>query len=198
MNLNTLVCGLTQNLTWKKQSIYIQNKLRKLNYLFFHFKKYLNSKHLTTLYRALYESTMSYGVIHWGSSCHIKPVKVLQNKVCRTIHQLHKRTSETEIYSQMKALRLQDLCKRRLALFVFKRKIDFQVQEPSSHLRTGGQAASYPKRLKTHSRMQARYKGAECFNSLALQYRTEKTISKFKKGLLGMDRETVRTSTSID
>jgi len=60
--------GLTfdEKLTWKEHSLKLQSKLRKLNYPFFHLKNYYNMKHLKKIYIPLYESVLSYGIIHWG------------------------------------------------------------------------------------------------------------------------------------
>jgi len=54
---------------------------------------------------------------------------------------MHKRTSEAVIYDKMGVLRLEELYERRLAIFVFKRKTDFQVKESSAALRSGGMIA---------------------------------------------------------
>ena len=141
---------------------------------------------MTTLYRALYESTMSYGLIHlWGASCHMKPVKVLQNKVCWTIQSMHKRTSEAVIYDKMGVLRLEDLYQQRLAIFVLYKKNRLPGQGILCSVALWWHDSTYPKWLKVHSRMQSRYKGADCFNKLTPQCREEKAISKLKKGLPG-------------
>ena len=41
---------LDEKLTWRAHSIYLQSKLRKLNYLFYHLKQHINLKHLRKLY----------------------------------------------------------------------------------------------------------------------------------------------------
>jgi hypothetical protein len=62
---------------------YLQSKMRKQNYIFYHLKNYINSWHLQKLYYPLYESVFSYRILHWGASAHVEPIKVLQNKVTR-------------------------------------------------------------------------------------------------------------------
>lgn len=173
---------LDEKLTWKNHSIYIQSKLRKINYLFYHLKKYLNSSHLKRLYSPLYESVFSYGIVHWGACKHIKPIKVLQNRVCRTILKLNVRTSESIIYPQMKVARLEELFKIRLAIFVFKNKLLFQLHDTELHTRTGsGTVAAHVAWRKEHSRMQAQYQGYMLFNALPLKCRQERKLSTFKR-----------------
>jgi len=176
--------GLTldEKLTWKNYSLELQGKLRKLNYLFYHMKNFFNTYHLKKLYNPLYESAINYGIIHWGGSHHIAPLKVLQNKVCRIILNMGYRTSETEIYPKMKVLKIENLYKLRMLTFVFKNKGLFQVHDSMTYSRTGGgTVAAYPKWMKHHSRIQARYRGFELFNKLPNFLRGENSISKYKK-----------------
>jgi len=91
-------------------------------------KKYFGKKHLTKLYFPLYESVLSCGIIHWRGSRHIRPFKVLQNKVCRVIGILGKLNSETEIYSDMPIWRVEELYKYRLLMFLFKHKELFSLR----------------------------------------------------------------------
>ena len=71
---------IDEKLTWKAHSVYLQTKLSKQNYLFYHLKNHFNTWHLQKLYPLLYESVLGYGIVHWGASAHIQPIKVLQNK----------------------------------------------------------------------------------------------------------------------
>lgn len=176
--------NIDQKLTWKYHSLILQEKLRKLNYLFWHFKRYFNMQHLRNLYTPLYESVLNYGIIHWGASAHVKPVKVLQNKVCRNILGLGYRTSEAEIYTKMQKENLEKLYRKRLLIFLFKNKTSFELHNTKLSTRTGGtQRATYPSWRKTHSRMQARYQGYIVFNSLPASVRDEKKLSVFKRAI---------------
>ena len=125
---------------------------------------------------------MSYGIIHWGSSHHIQPIKVLQNKLCRGVLNLEARTSETEIYRKMKVSKLEKLYKKRVLLFVFRNKNEFNIKESVSITRTGGgMVATYQDWVKHHSRLQLGYRGCEIFNTLPRECRSEGRLPAFKK-----------------
>ena len=109
---------IDEKLTWQKHSEHLQKKLRKQNYIFYHLKNYLNSWQLQKLYSPLYESILNYGIIHWGGSAHIQPLKVLQNKVCRMILSMGRRTWEAEIYHKMNKLKLENVYKTRLLMLL--------------------------------------------------------------------------------
>lgn len=169
-------------LTWKKHSIYVQSKLRKINYLFYHLQKHMSTLHLKRLYAPLYESVFSYGIVHWGACRHIKPIKILQNRVCRTILGHRSVTSEAAIYSQMRVARLEELFKIRLAIFVFKNKHHFRLYNTTLQTRTGGSVvAAHVAWKKEHSRMQASYQCYLMFNTLPLGCRGETKLSVFKQ-----------------
>jgi len=173
---------IDQKLTWKQHLLSLQEKLRKINFLFYHMANIFSKKHLVKLYTPLYESVLTYGVIHWGASAHIKPLKVLQNKVCRTILNLEKRTSESKIYPKMGVPKLEDVHKLKTLMFVFKNKNSFQIHNTVTYSRTGGGLVSaYPGWKKHHSRLQGRYQGYKLFNKLHRNLRNEKRLSTFKR-----------------
>ena len=103
--------------------------------------------------RALAESPNRPEILP-GSSYHIAPLKVLQNKVCRTILSMNSRTSEVEIDPKMNQMKKKNPYKFRLFLFVSKNKDYFHIYDSVSYSRTGGASvAVYPKRKKYHSRL---------------------------------------------
>jgi len=65
---------------------------------------------------------MSYGIIHWGSCRHIKPLNVIQNKIYRKILSLGNSTKESEIYNKMKVAKLENVYKICMSMFVFHTK----------------------------------------------------------------------------
>ena len=65
--------------------------------------------------------------------------------------------------------RFENLYKTRVALYVFKNKLAFQLQNNEVYVsRRGGVTAAYPNWKKHHARIQLRYKGDEIFNDLQI------------------------------
>ena len=174
---------LDEKLIWRDHLLELRAKLRKLNFLFFHLKSYYNTKHLRKLYLPLYESTMTYGIIHWEGSKHIEAIKVLQNKVCRNILSLAPRTTESIIYSKMKVMGLEDLYKYRLRMFVIKNLGLFALHHNNyMHTRQAdARMIEIPTWWKEHSRWQAGYRGPSLYNNLPGSVRGEKRLSAFKR-----------------
>lgn len=55
---------LDDKLIWGSHCVYLGKKLGQLNYLFYHLSQYFSRTHLLNLYTSLYESILSYGIIH--------------------------------------------------------------------------------------------------------------------------------------
>jgi len=64
--LGLLIDVIDEKLTWKSNMLLLQGKLRKLNYLFHYRKNHFRKKRLKKLYGPLYESVLTYGIIHGG------------------------------------------------------------------------------------------------------------------------------------
>lgn len=152
--------------------------------LFYYLGNHFSKKHLRKLYISLYESVLGYGIIHWGASCHLQQIQMLQNRVCRNILHLQRRTPRNEIYLKMQVMDMKRLHKYRLLLFVFKHSADFQIKKSDTATRSGSaRLAKDPGWNKFHSRSQARYQGFLKFNNLSPTCRNEKQISAYKKRL---------------
>ena len=125
----------------------LQQKHRKSIYLVYHLKNHPRRNLLLKLYQPLFESNFSFGIIHWGSSHHTKPIRIIQNKICKSIRRLDKRTSESVISEEMgrNGKKCENLYKNRVALFVFKNRLAFQIQNNEAYFsRRGNVSATYP------------------------------------------------------
>ena len=70
---------LDSKLTWTSHCKYLQDKLRKINYLLYHSKGYFSANHRRTIYINLFEPTLTYGIIHFGGAAntHIAKLQTL-------------------------------------------------------------------------------------------------------------------------
>ena len=128
--------------SWQRHTLHLQGKLRKLNYLFYHLKNFFNSDLLEKLYPSLYESVLSHGIIHWGKTAHAKQIKVLQNKLVRSIMNLDRMSSERELYSRFKYGKFENVYKKCLLMFIAKHKAYFGIHDTIAYcgLRVPGMA----------------------------------------------------------
>ena len=93
-------------------------------------------------------------------------------------------SSENEICTKMKVMKLKDLCKYRMVIFVFNHRNFFQLHNTELKTRNGGGIASYyPNWRKIHSKMQARYQGLRLFNGLPETVRNERRLSSYENAI---------------
>ena len=78
---------IDSKLRWQAHTDMIANKLRKVNYKIRYLAEHFDKILLKTVYHALYESVLRYGIVCWGgaSLCHIKQLKLLQKRVVRVL-----------------------------------------------------------------------------------------------------------------
>lgn len=164
---------LDEKLNWEQHSIYLQGKLRRLNFMLYHMRRLLTNKHLLRVYKVLYEPVLRYGVIHWGHAPkkNTYPIKVLHKYAIRIIAGIKKQQS-TVSYFQEFGLNFEQIVKYFSAKYGQK-NMSFiaQVAAPSVGLRERGPLLYRPKWLKDVSRAQTAYSVPTIYNSLPLKLR---------------------------
>ena len=136
----TLYLGLTidSRLNWKAHTVQLQANLRKLNYLFFHLKRYVSKPILRTLYFAYYQSKLMYGIQIWGGTfdLHIQPLQILQNYFMRSNFLTGNTPVSTfSLFRQQTILPIKLLSKYAAFMFVLKNPQIFSLRIPELNTR---------------------------------------------------------------
>jgi len=78
---------IDRNLKWNTHTEHLTKYLKRMNYIFYYLKNYLDEESLKMVYYALVESYLTYGVIAFGSTynCYIKGIDSMQNKITKKI-----------------------------------------------------------------------------------------------------------------
>lgn len=158
---------LDQNLNWGPHSEFLQKKIRKLNFTFYHLSKLLTRKHLLRTYRVLYEPVLRYGIIHWGHSPkkYTDPIKVLHKFSIRILAGLSKRDSTTQHFEKLDILNFDQTFKLYSAKYAHKYIGVFgYTSPPPTGLRDRGLTLRRPKWQKDFATRQAAYSVPTIFN----------------------------------
>jgi hypothetical protein len=70
-------------LTWIRHIKYTCSRLSRITFLVRKLKPIIPEGYLKTVYYALFQSVISYGIVIWGSSPHIVEILLIQKKVIR-------------------------------------------------------------------------------------------------------------------
>jgi len=177
---------LDSKMTWVSQTLYLQGKLRKLNYVLHYASQHFSEKHLIRIYTALYDSVLRYGIINWGgaSAYLIKPLSVLQKRAIRSIAGIRVGDGTGTWFQRLKILNLEKLHKYCAACYVHKRKDMFNVQlRLRAGMRTGDVAAHVPHWIKVHSQQQGAYQAPRLYNGLPKLLRENVSMKCFSRDL---------------
>lgn len=113
---------LDNKLGWKEHISYISNKISKCVGILYKTKKLLNHSCLITLYNSFLQPYISYSIHVWGGTynSYLQSLCVIQNKAIRIICNLRKYDSVTSSFTKLSILKLDNIYKQELILFMFK------------------------------------------------------------------------------
>ena len=107
-----------QNLTWKPHVDNICKKISKAVFALNKVKNVLPQLAMKTLYFALIQSQLSYGLLAWGNSTSILRVLKLQKKCIRLIAHKSYRAHTEPLFKKFEILKVTDLYKLQATLFI--------------------------------------------------------------------------------
>ena len=90
-------------------------------YIYKTVKHLLPLKLLRSLYYAMIQPYLTYGIILWGPTyrCHLKQLSILQKKAIRYIHKSYYNAHTEPLFIRSKILKLDDIYKFELSKFMF-------------------------------------------------------------------------------
>ena len=160
-------------------------------------KVYLNTSALCTLYYALFQCHIQYGIITWSSTykTYLKKLATLQNKAVKIVGNGTWNDRANPYYAKLKILKLQDLVKPETAAFVYNYKSGqlpptFQNYftalnnihvKPTRATSSHNFFVSFFKTLKLQRSI--KYLGPKIWNSLDHEIKNSKSLKTFKSRL---------------
>jgi len=129
--------GLTfhHNLKWESQVTKISKKLRVTFETLFTLRSLVDRSLLKTLYYALFESHIRYGLLVYGGATenHLKPLCIMQKRALRTINKLGRIDSPREVFKNNQILNVYALYVFRAVEFLIKHEHFFIDDEMKTH-----------------------------------------------------------------
>jgi hypothetical protein len=173
---------IDERLNWKTQINYVTTKLNKQIGILKYARNRLKESALRTIYLSLAHSVLLYGIEVWGTSLPtiIKPAKIAQNKLLRTISFSNNRASIAPLAIRLKILPLEQEIQFRRLLSAFKiltdqqRTININTQHAHSYgTRFSESNIPIPStRLHRHGRKGIRMSLIHAFNLLPQDLKT--------------------------
>lgn len=172
------------HLTWKETTTCLYKSLRHLNVLFYSLKKFMPTKAMIAIYRALYESKLQYSIFLWGSAAqtYVKPIITSQKFAVRSIMGQPRLAHTCDIFKKLNILPVP-LLHKKVILSNF-----LSDPNPNNCLirRTRQACTGYlkmPKFSKAHTQNSFLYKSIACYNEFNKKYISSGTQRQKKKYL---------------
>lgn len=100
---------LDHKMTWERHIDSLTCKLGSACFLLRQLRNTVTKEILRLAYFGLVQSTLSYGLIFWGSSAHLDKVFIMQKRIVRCMVGVHPRTHCKEIFKRINILTLPSL-----------------------------------------------------------------------------------------
>lgn len=164
---------LDDRLKWDYHVEYLTKKMRKINYSLYHCRKSLRVEYLKQLYVSWVESTLRYGIIHFGGTFQnvLKPVIIAQRMCLRTILFVKKCERLSHLFEIHNFLPFNELYTFSCLTHVHKNISNYDFKEYTVNTRASTNLTIHIKRYrKDASRRQFCCMSKILFNKLILNY----------------------------
>jgi len=145
-------------------------------------KTIISTKNLRTVYFAYMHSTITYGIVFWGSSPYSMNIFELQKRVIRIIMKVDNRMSCRELFKKLNILPLYSQYILSILLFVVNNIDEFTISSNVHSIRTRHRSDLHPPlpRLTKHKKG-IHYSGIKIFNYLPQNIKNLfRNVKKFK------------------
>lgn len=189
-SIKYLGLNLDSGLTWQQHIQYIQNKMRKLNYLIFHAKKFFETRDLLKIYFAIYEPVVRFGVIHWGGTYKslIHVLEILQRKAVRAIANIKIGDGSKKYFTKFGIPTVSQLYDLERVVFAHRNLKSFSnPSKPVNPLRHSvlesrrGKILFLPKWIRQRSRIQSPYSIPLVYNRIPVKIKQTIHFKAFRK-----------------
>lgn len=115
---------IDKNLKWTEQISNINTKIRKLIYKFYHLRNIMPNYVLKTLYYALAESIIRYGITIWGGTypTNLETLKISQKYLIKVILNKNKQYPSEQLFEEFQVFDISLLYVKSVLLFTYKNK----------------------------------------------------------------------------
>ena len=170
-----------EHMTWGKHIEKLRKQMRCISYNFFHMKAFIPQKTLITVYRALVESILNYGVTVYGHASRylVENLQRTQNTIVRQLQTNDEQ--KADMYRQLNILTVNQLFKVRIAVNNFKHKNTWEQidhnHETRARKRGDFKVATYTNKYgKRRNTVAIR----QIFNEMPPEILTENKTASFK------------------
>lgn len=185
---------IDRHLRWDQHIKSLVGKLRGLLYRFRWLSDFLDIKLLTTLYYALVESQLQYGIVGWGgvNNCYLENVNVVQKYIIKVIYRKAPTYPSDELFRESKLLDTRQLYSLSMLKHINKGNILINNLEHSHDTRNKINSFVLPSCNKSIGQRNPIYLGPRLYSILPEELRACIKKTSFRKKAKNWIKETGR------
>lgn len=188
--------GLTldRHLRWDLHAKEVTSKMRGLISKFRRLKEFLDIEHLKTLYYALVQSHLCYGLSGWGGirDCHMYSIEVVQKWILKVVYEKNRIFPSDQLYNITGIFDLRQLYVHKLLLNLHKQKISIDYVNHMYDTRAQNRNVSMPRSEKSIGQRYCKYYIAKIYNILPENIKEKIRHGSFKSLIKIWIRQTGR------
>lgn len=192
-NIKYLGITLDQNLKWNKHIEILNNNIRKLVWKFYQLRQIMPFNILKTLYHALAESIMRYGISIWGSAypTNLKKIQLSQKYLLKVIFQKRKQYPTETLFKEIDILDINLLYVNSVLVFMHKRKsvFDIDIKHNYSTRNKTNLNVQIPCHSLTTTQRFITYYGPKFYNLLPVHFKQYNNTNLFRKKIAVYTKE---------
>lgn len=173
-----------RDLKWNQHIAQLSGKLRSINYSLYHMRGYLESQHLINLYHSWFESTLRYGIIHYGGTytTTLKSIISCQRKSLRIIFYINRRERLSYMFKEKNILTFNQIYNQSCLSYTHKYFNEFPLKVVNRETRASQFIKIKVQNFtKERSRNQFCYSGPKVFNNFVEHFGNEVIFAKKPK-----------------
>jgi len=183
---------LDKSLSFKNHVNYISSKISKSIGILYKLRHFLPIEILHKLYLALIQPYLIYGIEAWFAThpSTTNKISILQKKACRAANNLKSDEHTSYYFKQMGVLKLEDLYKYQIAVYLYKTIKENHDNQLAVALNQHMDIHNYNTRNRTHfqipifnrslSQFSIEYTGVKTWNSLPSSIKNSTSLGSFK------------------
>lgn len=177
---------IDEKLKWESHIQYTLQKLRKTIYKFVQLRNIANPKLLKTVYYALVQSQLQYGITAWGGAFQntIDKLNVIQRRILKIIHKKPNTFPTSTLFEVSNVLTVKQLFVKESILQVYKNRNSMETvnhNHTTRYIQTQPLIQIRPK--TTLIQRQTEFTGLHFYNKLPLDIKATNSLKTFKRKL---------------
>lgn len=170
---------LDENLSWREHISQLSSQLSSVCYSLRVLNRYLDLSSVRSVYHAVFEARLRYGIMFYGTSSGLYHIFVQQKRALRTMLKMRMSDSCRGRFRENGLLTVPAIHIQECLMFLFKNKHYFEEKTQSGYV-TRSTQLKYPKHRLTLTEKGPEYAAVTYFNSLPRNIRDETNSKTFK------------------